>query len=139
MNKNTNLLTNIFSYLPVKDLTSISSTSKRFARCANKFNTYWREACNRYFCTDYEHYRYLSSNFSIFNIRDCQNIDKVESGNTSASENSSINWKTFFQIGYEARLEVVNFSIPENYKNLSTDIISCEKLIFETLKGKIIF
>ncbi len=56
INKNDNLIGHLMSYLRCSDLSIMSQVSKKFNKISERhFDDYWREECNRYFCSDYDH------------------------------------------------------------------------------------
>lgn len=54
---NENLLSIIISYTNVKDQAILSCVSRPLQKVSSFFNSYWREACNDFFCSKYEQHR----------------------------------------------------------------------------------
>jgi hypothetical protein len=52
---NENLTKEFFIYLNPKDLAVASQVNKKFNKVSNCFTNVWREECNNYFCSAYEH------------------------------------------------------------------------------------
>lgn len=44
------LMINIISYLTPKDLSCVSQLNSKFYSYSSKFNLYWQNACEEYFC-----------------------------------------------------------------------------------------
>ncbi len=56
---NENLINECLNYLNIKDLSVISQVNKIFNHLSENYNHYWREECNKYFCSSYEHNKYI--------------------------------------------------------------------------------
>jgi hypothetical protein len=52
---NDNILREILGQLKPKDLAVISQVNKKYNNMVLDYNSTWREECNSYFCSNYEH------------------------------------------------------------------------------------
>lgn len=138
MNINSNLLKNVFSYLKPKDLAKVEQVSHNYNQQAQNFNSYWREECNNYFSSDYEHYRYeylFNSNSSLINSKGLEKQLK-DYFYLQGNSKDSIDWKKLFAQGIKNRKLIKNYKSGEGlaYLNIKEDLINTENLIYSTLK-----
>jgi len=59
INNNENLLSIVFSYLNVKDLSQIRPVNKIYNKVSFNFNKYWKDACTNYFSLNNENQRFI--------------------------------------------------------------------------------
>jgi hypothetical protein len=57
MLNNSNLIKSIFSYLEPKEIPDLRLVCKQFKDIIDNINSFWREICNEFFCSEYEHFR----------------------------------------------------------------------------------
>jgi len=57
INNHENLLSEIFSYLDVKELSNIRTVSKIYKKASNNFNGNWKDACLNWFYLNSENQR----------------------------------------------------------------------------------
>ena len=54
---NMNILENIYSYLPIKDVSQLDSINRSHLKLSRKFNARWQTACYKHFCSEYDNYK----------------------------------------------------------------------------------
>ena len=59
------ILEEIYSFCDISTLSSLSQTSKRLNSLSKCFGNNFREACNKYFCSDYDQHSFVFNTASL--------------------------------------------------------------------------